>query len=117
MYIAKYLGTLIAATLDGASENSSCRWETDQLIGCMIMAGLPESQSKECILCLLDGTENSRATTCEDFEAEGICENSEQCAEDICTDACMDEFRTWQECKLGEVGCGDICQDGVVEIA
>ena len=116
MNISNFLSAMVALSLDGKT-SETCPAETRGLVDCLKNAGSSESQQKGCILCLLAGTENSKATTCEAFEEEGFCENVRECAAESCPGDCWGEFEIWGRCQLEGVGCPDICQVELVEIA
>mmetsp|Transcript_14693 Transcript_14693/g.26636 ORF Transcript_14693/g.26636 Transcript_14693/m.26636 type:complete len:124 (-) Transcript_14693:351-722(-) len=110
--IAQFLQTLVAITLDDLATDKKCQSTSQTLVNCLNdIAHLDEKASRECLLCPIAGTKNSIATTCKAFEAEGFCDDCEVCKQIDCPTACWNEFDDWLECKLGEIGCPDICQD------
>lgn len=109
--IAQFLQTLVAITLDDPANDKNCRVASTTLVNCLKDAHWDELAARSCILCPIARTQHSKATTCEEFEAEGFCDATKVCEEMDCPKACYHEFDNWLNCKLGEIGCPNICQD------
>lgn len=111
MNISQFLQSLIAISLDDPSKDK-CYSYSAPLLECLQDFGLDEAGAQNCLLCPISRLRNSRATTCTKFEDEGFCEDCEHCEVIDCPSVCWGEFEEWLGCKLGEIGCGDICQGG-----
>lgn len=117
--LSQLLQPLIAATLedikvneDIARRNNPCLSLDKALVLCLKdTASLDRRARNECIMCPIAGTQNSRATTCKGFEAEGLCENTEECKQKDCPTVCWNEFDTWFKCKLERIECAGMCGD------
>lgn len=116
MNIADFLSSMVAITLDGSSSDE-CAMGSKQLVQCMVTAGVPAIQSKECILCIIPSGANADIEECDELEERGFCQSALDCARDMCTEDCVDKFETWGRCQLAGVGCPDICQKEVFSIA
>jgi hypothetical protein len=111
MNISQFLQSLIAISLDDPSKDK-CYSYSAPLLECLQDFGLDEAGAQNCLLCPISRLRNSRATTCTKFEDEGFCEDCELCEVIDCPSVCWGEFEEWLGCKLGEIGCGNICQGG-----
>ncbi|KAL7552829.1 hypothetical protein ACHAWF_016081 [Thalassiosira exigua] len=110
MFISLLLQAMVATTLDDSS-NDACHFDSQALVGCLRVAGLNRTEARECILCPIARAENSRATTCKQFEREGFCEDCKRCEHKDCPTSCWSPFDDWLKCKVGQIGCGEMCDE------
>mmetsp|Transcript_26904 Transcript_26904/g.57931 ORF Transcript_26904/g.57931 Transcript_26904/m.57931 type:complete len:152 (-) Transcript_26904:139-594(-) len=111
--IAQFLEALIAQTLSNSitSNTSQCSQEDQTLVNCLAnIAKVDKTAARQCILCPIAKTENSKATTCGGFVKEGFCEDCKLCEETDCPTACWPEFDEWMKCKEVMIGCPGMCQ-------
>mmetsp|Transcript_18519 Transcript_18519/g.40090 ORF Transcript_18519/g.40090 Transcript_18519/m.40090 type:complete len:123 (+) Transcript_18519:117-485(+) len=112
MNISQFLHTLVAITLDDLSIDDQCSSHSKDLVHCLQdISGLDQAAARQCITCPISNTRGSTATTCEQFEAEGFCDNVRECQHEYCPTACWKEFEDWLQCKMEGIGCPTICQE------
>jgi len=117
MNIAQFLQALVTVTLEDLT-GDKCHPLSKVLVNCLRgTAGLDRRAQRECILCPIADTKNSRATTCKGFEGEGFCDNVQECKQKDCPTACWNEFDPWLKCKLDVIGCNDICKPDFDDLA
>ena len=102
----------------------SCPSQSQLLISCLHNeANFTKYASEQCLFCTVaasaDSTtgEQSTATMCDEFEADGYCGNLNQCFRNDCSNTCRDEYKTWAMCVFDDIGCPLLCRrkKGMVE--
>lgn len=111
---AQLLEALVFSTLEFddalVALNANCSPRDSTLIKCLQdTAKLDRTAARQCILCPIAGTKNSKATTCKGFKREGFCADCLECEQRDCPTACWPEFDEWLECKLETIGCPHMC--------